>query len=55
MKTLNSISLMFMSLGFFVLGMLFENVRLKIVVLTAAAILSIAAAIKSFQEKKKNK
>lgn len=46
---------MFMGLGFFVLGMLFENVRLKIVVLTAAAILSVAAAIKSFQEKKKNK
>ncbi|MBU7571518.1 MAG: hypothetical protein KAF41_12855 [Flavobacterium sp.] len=55
MKTLSSISLMFMSLGFFILGMLFENVRLKIVVLTAAAIVSIAAAIKSFQEKKKNK
>lgn len=44
-----------MSLGFFILGLLFENIRLKIVVLSAAAILSIAAAIRSFQEKKKNK
>jgi len=53
MQQLNSISLMFMSLGFLILGLLFENTLIKIVVLSAAAILSIVAAIKSFKEKNK--
>ncbi len=55
MQKLNSISLLFMSLGFIFLGLLFENTFIKIVILTSAAILSIVAAIRSFKEKNNNK
>jgi len=55
MQQLNSISLLFMSLGFIILGLLFENIFIKIVILTAAAVLSIVAAIRSFKEKNKKK
>lgn len=55
MQQLNSISLMFMGLGLIFLGLLFENTFIKIVVLTVAAVVNIYAAVKSFEEKKKNK
>jgi len=55
MQQLNSISLMFMGLGLIILGLLFENTFIKIVVLTVAAIINIFAAVKSFKEKKNNK
>jgi len=55
MQQLNSISLGLMSLGLIVLGLVFEDALIRIVVLTAAALLSIVAVIKSFKEKNKNK
>jgi uncharacterized membrane protein len=41
-----------MGLGFFVLGLVFENIYLKIILLIFAAILNVVAAIKSFKDKK---
>ncbi|HEU4497351.1 MAG TPA: hypothetical protein VFR70_09890 [Flavobacterium sp.] len=55
MSNLNSISLMFMGIGFMVLGFLFGNVYLKIIVLLLAAILNVMAAVRSFREKKESK
>ena len=46
---------MFMGLGLFILGLLFDNIYLKIAALLLAAVLNVIAAVKSFQEKKKNK
>lgn len=43
---------MFMGLGFFILGLVFENIYLKITLLFLAAVLNITAAIKSFKDKK---
>lgn len=52
MAKLNSISLLFMGLGFLFLGLFFENLYLKITLLTLAAVVNIIAAIRSFGDKK---
>ena len=41
-----------MGLGFFILGLLFENIYLKITLLLLAAIFNVIAAVKSFKDKK---